>query len=219
MDKINGKSNKAAVSGSDMPGTLTPINETGRRLIELRKARGFSQKDVAQKIGVNYTSYSAWEVGEYKANGSNKRQTVELKGKNITALADLYGVSCDYILARSEYTAVDGAAIAARTGLSDGAIRFLEDNHGLQYVTAARDVSQLLADYERRGNGSLLHVIHQYAQTLPDTMLSVNTNTGRQTGGGLYGTDVPVGGALLYLAVAALDQYRADVQADKTVSD
>jgi transcriptional regulator with XRE-family HTH domain len=210
--KINGKHDIKTDGGS-----LSPVNETGKRLIELRTAHGFSQKEVAAKIGVNYTSYSAWEIGQYTKNGSQKRQPVELKGKHIAALAQLYGVSCDYILGRSPYTAIDGAAIAARTGLSDAALQVLEKNNGVAYATAAGDVSRLLVDYERHGKGSLLYALHKYAESFPDTVISLDMNTGRPAAG-LYGTDIPLSGALLYLAVTAMDQFKADLQAEKEVS-
>lgn len=211
MSKKQGKSN------TENTGSLTPVNETGRRLIALRTARNLSQKEVAAAIGVNYTSYSAWEIGEYKKNGGRKRQPVELKGKHIVALADWFGVSCDYILCRSEYTAIDGAAIGARTGLTDEAIQLLEASAGVQYITAAGDVSRLLMDYKQHGENSVLSTLHKYAQTLPDTVLTLNTNTGRPAAG-LYGSDIPLSGALLYLTVVALDQYKKDLQTDNAVS-
>lgn len=215
MNKIQGKGDISGSSG----GSLSPVNVTGARLIELRTDRGLTQKEVAVAVGVNFTSYSAWEIGEYRKNGGQHRQPVEMKGKHIAALADFYGVSADYILGRSPYKALDGAAIAARTGLSDRAIQILEQCSGLEYVTAAGDVSQLLQDYERHGENGLLHALHQYAQALPDTVFTLNTNTGRVAPvGGLRGADVPLSGALLYLAVAAMDRYKADVQAEKAVS-
>ncbi len=166
MNKKQGKSD------IESGGSLSPINETGARLIALRKARGFSQKEVAQKIGVNFTSYSAWEIGEYRKNGGQTRQPVELKGKHIAALADLYGVSADYIIGRSQYKAIDGAALADITGLSDTALRVLQSCAHDPRLSVCAVVSALLDEYNHahtdgRGSG-LLGEIGSYAALAPD---------------------------------------------------
>ena len=166
MKKTQGKSD------IENGGSLSPINETGKRLIELRQARGLSQKDVAQKIGVNYTSYSAWEIGEYRKNGGQTRQPVELKAKHIAALADLYGVSADYIIGRSPYTAIDGAALADITGLSDTALRVLQRCAHDPRLGVCAVVSALLDEYAHAhtdGHGSgALGWIGSYAALAPD---------------------------------------------------
>lgn len=57
------------------------------RLVELRKSRGFSQRQVAEMIGTIERSYRRYESGE--------REPVL---SSIVALARLYGVSTDYLL-------------------------------------------------------------------------------------------------------------------------
>lgn len=195
-----------------MKNSSKGVNLTAERLIELRTSRGLTQGAVAKTIGVSLTSYVAWEVGELNQNGTFEKRPVAIKSPYICALAALYGVSCDYLLGRSNYMAIDGNDVAALTGLSDGAIKALTESAGLKYSTLAADVSQLIENYTRYGDDSLLRIIHTFASVQPDTVMNVNTNTGRQTNGGLYGTDIPVGGALLYLASIAMQQYRADVQ-------
>ena len=57
------------------------------RLVELRKAKKISQREVAEMIGLPVRSYQRYELGE--------REPVI---GSIVALARLYGVSTDYIL-------------------------------------------------------------------------------------------------------------------------
>ena len=62
------------------------MTRTGERLKELRKNRGWSQLDVANKIGVGRTTYLKYETGENKPV------------RKIRELAELFGVSYDYLL-------------------------------------------------------------------------------------------------------------------------
>lgn len=57
------------------------------RLVEVRKAAGKTQKEVAKMIGLPERSYRRYESGE--------REPVI---SSIIALARLYGVSTDYLL-------------------------------------------------------------------------------------------------------------------------
>ena len=58
----------------------------------LRKACGYTQLDVADRLGIAYQSYQAYERG------------VALPTlKNFVAIADLYDVSLDYLIGRKEY--------------------------------------------------------------------------------------------------------------------
>lgn len=86
------------------------------RLIELRDKKGFSQEKLAEKLGVNRTTVIDWE---------NKDRKIDLT--NIIALADLYGVSVDYLLCRSDFTQDGNEYISSVTGLSDSAINALRD--------------------------------------------------------------------------------------------
>lgn len=63
------------------------------RLIELRKAKGLSQSQLADTIHVCRQSISDWERGE-------SRPTRE----NLVLLSELYGVSVDYLLEREPRT-------------------------------------------------------------------------------------------------------------------
>lgn len=61
-------------------------------LKELRKLYGYTQRQVAEKLGISQPSYIRYE------NGSSE-PTLE----NLVKLADLFDVSADYLLGRKEY--------------------------------------------------------------------------------------------------------------------
>lgn len=60
----------------------------GSKLRELREAAGMNKREVAEKLDMPYTTYNNYET--------NAREPV----LNIKKLAQLYGVSVDYILER-----------------------------------------------------------------------------------------------------------------------
>ena len=59
----------------------------GNRLYEFRQRRGFSQRHVADSLGITQQSYAAWE-----------RRPVALKPEQLAALAQLLGCSVDDLL-------------------------------------------------------------------------------------------------------------------------
>lgn len=64
------------------------MNEKLRRL---RENMGLQQKEVADRLGVNPSAVTRWESGE-------KRPDLV----NLVKLADLYNVSIDYLMGRTE---------------------------------------------------------------------------------------------------------------------
>lgn len=75
----------------------------GEKILNLRKARGWSQEEFADRVGVTRQAVSRWEAG-----------TAKPEADKIIAIADLFGVSADYLL-RDRYTgdAVPSCAPAA----------------------------------------------------------------------------------------------------------
>lgn len=75
----------------DMPGGRPPKSqkrsEFGQRLLDARQARGLSQNQVAEALGITQPSYADWE-----------RSAVSLKPEYLPRLADLFGVSLDHLL-------------------------------------------------------------------------------------------------------------------------
>ena len=59
------------------------------RLKELRLQHGFSQEELAEKIGIKQNSYSDWENGKSKPNY-----------EKLEKIADFFGVSLDWLFGR-----------------------------------------------------------------------------------------------------------------------
>lgn len=59
----------------------------GEKILNLRKARGWSQEELAERIGVTRQAVSRWESDSAKPDADK-----------IVALCDLFGVSADYLL-------------------------------------------------------------------------------------------------------------------------
>ena len=59
------------------------------RLKELRLQYGFSQEELAEKIGIKQNSYSDWENGKCKPNY-----------EKLEKIADFFGVSLDWLFGR-----------------------------------------------------------------------------------------------------------------------
>ncbi|MBQ7467093.1 MAG: helix-turn-helix transcriptional regulator [Clostridia bacterium] len=62
------------------------------KLYELRKQSNLTQQQVAKKLGITQPSYIRYEIG-------NSEPTLE----NLVKLADLFDVSVDYLLGRSNF--------------------------------------------------------------------------------------------------------------------
>lgn len=60
-------------------------------LKELRKAKGLSQEQVANQLGITLRAYQNYEYGQREPN-------IEM----INKIADFYGVTTDYLLGREE---------------------------------------------------------------------------------------------------------------------
>ena len=69
---------------------------TGEKILRLRKARGWSQEELASHISVTRQSVSRWESDSAKPDTDK-----------VIALCDLFGISADYLLRDS--SAVDTA--------------------------------------------------------------------------------------------------------------
>jgi transcriptional regulator with XRE-family HTH domain len=63
---------------------------TGERIRELRKAKKWTQQELADKLGLDRTTISKWE----RQGGS------EPDNATITKIADIFDVSTDYLLGR-----------------------------------------------------------------------------------------------------------------------
>ena len=61
------------------------------RLKEQRELCGYTQRHVARLLGISHASYFRYEIG-----------TSEPTQENLVKLADLFGVSVDYLLGRDD---------------------------------------------------------------------------------------------------------------------
>lgn len=59
----------------------------GEKILNMRKARGWSQEELAERVRVTRQAVSRWESGSAKPDADK-----------IVALCDLFGVSADYLL-------------------------------------------------------------------------------------------------------------------------
>ena len=59
----------------------------GERILKLRKAHGWSQEELAERIGVSRQAISRWESDQAKPDADN-----------IISLCEQFGVSADYLL-------------------------------------------------------------------------------------------------------------------------
>ena len=66
-------------------------NKAGKQIALLRKSRGITQEELAQRLSVSPQAVSKWE------NGTSDPSTA-----NLMALAKLYGLSVDELLHRAE---------------------------------------------------------------------------------------------------------------------
>ena len=69
----------------------------GEKILNLRKARGWSQEELADRTGVSRQAVSRWESGSAKPDADK-----------IVVICDLFGISADYLL--KDYMA-DNASI------------------------------------------------------------------------------------------------------------
>ena len=99
-----------------------PIWYKKNRIIKLRKDFGYNQTEVAQKIGCVLKTYQNYEQGR-------NYPTLEYA----TNLSELYNVSIDYLLGKSDYESVDNEIIGNIIGLNNTSIetlKFLNVNNG-----------------------------------------------------------------------------------------
>ena len=81
------------------------------RLKQLRKEKSMRQEDVARYVGCTIKAYQGWE----------RDSTPEILPNtyNLKTLAELFGVSTDYILGRTQFRHVENEEISRLTGLSE----------------------------------------------------------------------------------------------------
>lgn len=79
----------------------------GEKILNMRKARGWNQEELAERIGVTRQAVSRWESDSAKPDADK-----------IIAICDLFGVSADYLL-RVQYTG-DAVGVSVREKQKNG---------------------------------------------------------------------------------------------------
>lgn len=87
----------------------------GKRIREQRKKKGMSQVDLSHMLRVNDSTISKYENGD---------ASVPLD--TLITIADIFDVSVDYLLGRSESAAIENYAIGHELGLTDETIETLK---------------------------------------------------------------------------------------------
>jgi transcriptional regulator with XRE-family HTH domain len=96
------------------------VQSIGNRIRELREKRDWTQEDLIEELKkyerVERSTLAKWETG---------RQ--DFKTKHIIALAEIFGVTSDYLLGLSSTPSIDPAikSICDYTGLDEAAVEFL----------------------------------------------------------------------------------------------
>lgn len=80
----------------------------GEKILNMRKARGWSQEELAERIGVTRQAVSRWESNSAKPDADK-----------IVAVCDLFGVSADYLL-RDDYAGEKNAALPEAQSAASG---------------------------------------------------------------------------------------------------
>lgn len=96
-----------------------------QRLKNLRKEHHYTQDYIAEKLKITSKTYRTWENG-VPIGISNSVTYPEIDSDKLIKLSDIYSVSVDYLLGRSECTSVDNSYINELTGLCDNAISTLK---------------------------------------------------------------------------------------------
>ena len=116
------------------------VQSIGNRIRELRENQGWTQEDLVEELKtyerVERSTLAKWETG---------RQ--DFKTKHIIALAEIFGVTSDYLLGLSSTPSTDPniKAVCDYTGLDEAAVEFLHDEPD---SISLEIINQLIKSYE-----------------------------------------------------------------------
>lgn len=146
-----------------------------KRLKDLRESKNLTQAEVANMVGVTVKTYREWEIGKYEKNNYTERYYPFIDAGNLLSLSEIYEVSVDYLLDKSNFTSPENDFIGKYTGLSDDAIDALHlmktgADNALWHNTELETLNFILENILRiqklnKGIGftdSILHYIGMY---------------------------------------------------------
>lgn len=105
-----------------------------KRIAELRKEKGLTQDDIAKKLFIKRETVAQWEVGSR-----------DIKTAYIAPLAEIFGVTTDYLLEVTDNRTAANAEIGKITGLSDRSIAALFTYDGSK-INLINDIIVLICE-------------------------------------------------------------------------
>ena len=115
------------------------------RLKELRTKHKYSQANIAQILNVTTKTYRTWEIGYYHSK-ANATIFPSISCEHIEKLSDIYNVSTDYILGKSDCLSVENEEIHKLTGLNNNAIetlKFMNKNKDISTLNYIMDIASV----------------------------------------------------------------------------
>lgn len=113
------------------------VKKFSERLKELRLEKGLSQRALAEKINCSQKIVDYWETGE-----------VEPKASFISALADCFEVTCDYLLGREDEFGVVNAC--SNLQFDETELLTLYRNASVKEKNALLNLAKNLVDVDKR---------------------------------------------------------------------
>mgnify|MGYP004732743093 CR=1 FL=1 len=127
----------------------------GERLSDLRKEKGFTQLEVAEKTGIQRTTINYYECGARK-----------VKVEDLLTLSAFYKVSTDYLLCNSDIKTTDKNVklTCETTGLSEDAIHYImnADKSELRALNAFFQSQDLFNDFISASDKYCLEEVFNY---------------------------------------------------------
>ena len=137
-----------------MPYTENQIAKTKERLEDLRREKKLSFQQLSellekQGVAISHTNLKNYEINDELHNLYHRTRGMSLE--NFVALADVFDVSMDYLLGRSDSQKAEYHQMSAELNLDDDTIDLLkaiiaEDNGNPWYAQRIRMINELLLD-------------------------------------------------------------------------
>ncbi|MGN0521951.1 MAG: helix-turn-helix domain-containing protein [Eubacterium sp.] len=161
--------------------------ETGKRLYEYRKLNGFSQEELAEKLGVSRQTISKWERAESSPDTDN-----------LIALSKLYGITIDELVNIGEapkktYYTPDDTENEADDDNSNGKKTDVSFKNGIHVHDGKDNVDiDFTGIHVESKNGDSVHIGGD---------CGVNVKTGKPPKNPLFNILIPIAAVIFYLLV------------------
>lgn len=134
----------------------------------LRRGRGVSQKDLADRIGMNARTYLSWETGE----------TQDIKAPYLLRAVEVLSGSADHLMRLAD----DRLGAEEGRKLAEVILEGLAAGGGLEYVKTPEDVAELVRYFEEE----LTAIRQEDRRSLGDALKGflAGFRAGRRQGGG-----------------------------------